>query len=116
MNKTNCNRENGSQSDLWNRECWIADSFASLIQSRLEYLAAKYAPDLKAEADADSPLWKLVADLHCYCEELRVKNGLRPPAVLTRDEEFPVEIEASSDDSRPPGPPKTPRLPDIERA
>lgn len=92
--KTVCNRENKSQSDLWNRKCWIADSMASLVQSRIEYLAAKYAPELKADTNPDSPLWKMVEDLKYYCEELRVKNGLREPSVLHRDEKFPSEIDA----------------------
>ena len=75
--KTVCNRENKSQSDLWNRKCWIADSLASLIQSHVEYLAEKYAPELNADTDPGSPLWKLTKELDYYCEELRVRNGLR---------------------------------------
>jgi len=92
--KTACNRENGSASELWNRKCWVADSLVSLVSSHIDTLAAKYAPDLNADTDPDSPLWKLVKDLEYYCEELRVKNGLRHPGVLNRDEKFPVEIDA----------------------
>lgn len=89
--KTTCNSENGSRSELWDRNCWIADSFASLISSRIEYLGEKYGDILKA--GPDSPFWDLIRDLEYFCEELRVKNGLRHPGVLNRDEKFPSELE-----------------------
>lgn len=89
--KTVCNRENNSQSDLWDRKCWIADSVASLVQSRIEYLAEKYAQELKADTNPDSPFWKFTKELDYYCEELRAQNGLRHLAVLNQDASFPSE-------------------------
>lgn len=91
--KTVCNRENRSRSDLWGRQCWIADSVLSLVQSRAEYLFQQNASKFSnADIDPNSPLWALLEDINYYIEELRVKNGLREPAVLNRDEEWPSEI------------------------
>lgn len=92
--KTVCNKEDGCMSDLWDRKCWVADSFASLISSHIEMLGEKYGEILKVHSDPDSPFWKMIEDLEYYCEELRVKNGLRHPGVLNRDEKFPSEINA----------------------
>ena len=90
--KTVCNRENGSRSSLWGRNCWIADSLLSLLQSHIETLTENRCDQFGAQNNPDHPLWKLAKDLDYYCEELRVKNGLRSPSVLNRDEEFPEEI------------------------
>ncbi len=64
----------------------------SLMQSHIEYLGEKYAQKLGVDTDPDSPFWALLKDLGYYGEELRVKNGLRHPAVLNRDARFPAEI------------------------
>jgi len=91
--KTTCNRENGSQSDLWGRNCWIADSVANLIQSRIEYLGTIHADKFGADTDPDHPLWAFIEDLNRYCEEIRVRNGLRDAEVVTWDPliEWPQE-------------------------
>ena len=90
--KTTCNRENGSTSDLWGRQCWVADSFASLVANFADNRAERMAAAFGAESDPDHPLWKLIADINYYAEDLRVKNGLRHPAVLNRDEKWPETI------------------------
>lgn len=95
MQKTICNRENGSRSKLWDRQCWITDSMLSLVHSRLEYLFQRDAAKFNnADTDPDSPLWALLRDVEYYIEELRVKNGLREPSVLNRDEKWPESLEA----------------------
>lgn len=90
--KTTCNRERGSRSALWNRQCWIADSFASLISSHIETLGERCGEILKVHNDPDSPFWEMVKELEYYCEELRVQNGLRHPGVLNKDVVFPEEL------------------------
>ena len=90
--KTVCNRENESMSDLWGRNCWVADSLASLISSHVETLGEKYGEKLGVLNDPDSPFWQMIKDLEYFCEELRVQNGMRPAWMLNRDEAFPSEI------------------------
>ena len=92
--KTTCNRENGSTSAPWARNCWIADSVASLIQSRVEYLGRMHGGKFGADTDPDHPLWAFIEDLNRYCEEIRVKNGLREPEVVTWNPliEWPEEV------------------------
>lgn len=94
--KTVCNRENGSTSDPNNRQCWITDGAVSLVQSHLDYLAQKYAPKLQVDTDPNSPFWEMVRDLHYYCDTLRVRNGLREPSVLNRDEKWPDELDVTA--------------------
>jgi hypothetical protein len=61
---TTCNREAGSFSRLWGRECWIADSVLSLIQSSIDEEMDKHAPN--------DPLYRV----WLYCEELKEKNRI----------------------------------------
>jgi hypothetical protein len=59
-----CNREAGSFSRLWGRDCWVADTVLKLIQSSID-------EEMKAH-DPNDPLFKV----HQYCEELREKNRI----------------------------------------
>lgn len=59
-----CNREAGSFSRLWGRDCWIADSVLKLIQCSID-------EEMDA-SDPNDPLFKV----HKYCDELREKNRL----------------------------------------
>lgn len=61
---TTCNREAGSFSRLWGRECWVADSFLKLIQCSID-------EEMDAN-DPNDPLFKV----YQYCEELREKNRI----------------------------------------
>lgn len=61
---TVCNEEAGSFSQLWGRNCWVADSVLQLIQCSID-----------EEMDASNPddsLYKV----HQYCDRLREKNRL----------------------------------------
>jgi hypothetical protein len=59
-----CNREAGSFSRLWGRDCWVADSVLSLIQSSID-----------EEMDAGNPSDPLFK-VHQYCDKLREKNRI----------------------------------------
>lgn len=57
-----CNKEAGSFSELWGRDCWVADSVLSLIQCSIDEEMDKHNPK-----DPLFKVWK-------YCEQLREKN------------------------------------------
>jgi hypothetical protein len=59
-----CNREAGSFSRLWGRDCWVADSVLKLIQSSID-------EDMN-QHDPNDPLFKV----YRYCAELREKNRI----------------------------------------
>lgn len=59
-----CNKEAGSFSRLWGRECWVADSVLKLIQCSIDEQMIK--------DDPNDPLFKVWK----YCEELREKNRI----------------------------------------
>lgn len=59
-----CNREAGSFSCLWGRNCWVADSVLKLIQSSID-------EEMNAQ-DPNDPLFKV----HQYCDKLREKNRI----------------------------------------
>lgn len=59
-----CNREAGSFSRLWGRECWIADSVLTLVQCSIDEQMDANNPN--------DPLFKV----YQYCEELRQKNRI----------------------------------------
>lgn len=59
-----CNREAGSFSELWGRDCWVADSVLTLIQCSIDEQMDKCNPN--------DPLFKVWR----YCEELRMKNRI----------------------------------------
>lgn len=61
---TTCNREAGSFSELWGRDCWIADSVLKLVQCSID-----------EEMDANNPNDPLFK-VHQYCEQLREKNRI----------------------------------------
>lgn len=69
--KTTCNKENGSFSDLWGRQCWVADSMLKIVQSRLE--------DVYEQGVIPEETYQA---LRRCIEELRVDNGLRPATVI----------------------------------
>lgn len=59
-----CNREAGSFSRLWGRDCWVADSVLKLIQCSID-------EEMNAH-DPNDPLFRV----HQYCEQLREKNRI----------------------------------------
>jgi hypothetical protein len=59
-----CNREAGSFSRLWGRECWVANSVLGLIQSSIDEEMDQHNPT--------DPLYKV----WLYCEELKEKNRI----------------------------------------
>jgi len=59
-----CNKEAGSFSRLWGRDCWVADSVLKLIQCSIDE-----EMDL---GNPNDPLFKV----HQYCQELREKNHI----------------------------------------
>lgn len=59
-----CNKEAGSFSDLWGRNCWVTDSVLKLIQCSID-------EEMDASNPSD-PLFKV----HQYCEQLRQKNRI----------------------------------------
>ena len=61
---TICNREAGSFSRLWGRECWVADSVLKLVQCSID-------EEMDA-SDPNDPLFKV----YQYCQELREKNRI----------------------------------------
>ena len=61
---TSCNKEAGSFSELWGRDCWVADSVLSLIQCSIE--------EEMDSSNLQDPLFKV----YKYCGELREKNRL----------------------------------------
>ena len=62
---TICNRENGSFSQLFGRDCWVADAMVSLIQSAFE----------PGEMfDTTDETHALLVKIENYCKELRQKN------------------------------------------
>jgi hypothetical protein len=64
---TVCNKENGSFSQLWGRDCWVADSVLKLIMC--------HAEDLDQKVTTKEAEWaiKKIVD---YCKELREQNRL----------------------------------------
>lgn len=60
-----CNRENGCFSQLFGRDCWVADSMLKLIESHADTL---YEQSQSADVD------KAVKSIIEYCKELRAKN------------------------------------------
>jgi hypothetical protein len=60
--KTVCNEENGSFSQLFGRKCWVADSMLSLVQSFVD------------EKGTTPEAAKLATDVENYCKELRQMN------------------------------------------
>ena len=62
--QTVCNREAGSYSHLWGRDCWVADSVLSLIQCSIDEEMDAHNPN--------DPLFKV----YRYCDKLREKNRL----------------------------------------
>lgn len=73
---TVCNREAGSFSRLWGRDCWITDSVLSLVQCSIE--------EGMNRSDPNDPLWSV----YRYCDELREKNriGDFPETIVTEDQ------------------------------
>lgn len=69
-----CNEENGSMSQLWGRNCWVADSAISLIESHAETLFIK---SFGAEA------YEVIESILDYCKELREKNRNHFDDVIT---------------------------------
>lgn len=65
MNKVVCNQENGSFSELFGRDCWVADSMLKLIQSAFE-------PGEHWDTSDDQH--ELLLALDSYCNQLRQKN------------------------------------------
>lgn len=61
---TVCNKEAGSFSELWGRDCWVADSVLSLIQCSID-------EEMDSSNPAD-PLYKVWR----YCEALKQKNRI----------------------------------------
>jgi len=59
-----CNKEAGSFSHLWGRDCWVADSVLKLIQCSID--------EEMDRNDPTDPLFKVWT----YCKELREKNRL----------------------------------------
>lgn len=59
-----CNREAGSYSSLWARDCWVADSVLKLVQCSIDEKMDKHDPT--------DPLFKVWQ----YCQELREKNRI----------------------------------------
>lgn len=59
-----CNREAGSFSHLWGRECWVADSVLDLVQCSIDEEMDSHDPS--------DPLFKVWT----YCRELREKNRI----------------------------------------
>jgi len=63
--KTICNKENGSFSELFGRDCWVADSMLKLVEVAFE--PGEYrntSPDAQAVCEA----------VVKYCKELRQEN------------------------------------------
>jgi hypothetical protein len=60
-----CNKENGSFSQLWGRDCWVADSVLSLVYTHADLLYEQ-----STDENVDAALKKIMS----YCEELREKN------------------------------------------
>lgn len=73
-----CNKERGSFSQLWGRDCWVADSLVSLVLVHAETLFER------SEDPATDEALKSIME---YCKELREKN---------RQEFWPDEIEDQS--------------------
>lgn len=63
--KQTCNQENGCMSELWGRDCWIADSMLKLVEAAFD--AGEYP---RQDDSASDVCEKVVA----YCKELRKKN------------------------------------------
>lgn len=59
-----CNREAGSFSHLWDRDCWVADSVLSLIQCSIDEKMDRHDPN-----DPLFKVWK-------YCKDLRELNRI----------------------------------------
>ena len=59
-----CNKEAGSYSHLWGRNCWVGDSMLKLIQCSIDEEMNRHDPN--------DPLWKV----YQYCEQLREKNRI----------------------------------------
>lgn len=57
-----CNREAGSYSSLWGRECWVADSVLELIQCSIDEEMDRHDPN-----NSLFKVWQ-------YCEQLREKK------------------------------------------
>lgn len=64
---TVCNKENGSFSQLWGRDCWVADSVLKLVGIHADMLYEQ-----SNDPAVDEALKKVMA----YCEELREKNRI----------------------------------------
>ncbi len=63
--KIGCNRENGAFSELWGRNCWVADSVLTLIMSFIE----------PGEWHDTSPgAQEVCQKVEAYCQKLRLKN------------------------------------------
>lgn len=65
---TVCNKENGSFSQLWGRDCWVADSVLKLVEIEADRL---YEQNTEGEA-VDVALTRVMD----YCKELREKNRI----------------------------------------
>lgn len=59
-----CNREAGSFSRLWGRDCWVADTVLKLIQCSIDEEMNRHDPS--------DQLWKVWQ----YCEKLREQNRI----------------------------------------
>lgn len=63
---TVCNKENGSFSQLWGRDCWVAESVLKLVEIEADRL---YEQNTEGEA-VDATLKRIMA----YCKHLREQN------------------------------------------
>jgi hypothetical protein len=62
---TVCNKENGSFSELWGRDCWVADSVLKLVICEADRLF---------EQSNDPEVDRTLKGIMAYCDELREKN------------------------------------------
>jgi hypothetical protein len=60
-----CNKEDGSFSQLWGRDCWVADSVLKLIHVHA---------DLLYEQSNDPAVGEALRKIMAYCNELRDNN------------------------------------------
>lgn len=65
MDKIVCNKETGSFSQLWGRDCWVADSMLKLV-----FVEADRLHEQSQSEDVDKVLTRIME----YCKELREKN------------------------------------------
>lgn len=60
-----CNKENGSFSELWGRDCWVADSMLKLIEAAFD------SGEYRNQSEGAQEVCRAVEK---YCKELRQKN------------------------------------------